>query len=80
VVSAPVLFVRYGSRADEVRVHLPEPVDRDVALVAWTGHPRVGQTISVRYDSANPGLAKQEGSQLWDGIALASIRGPDWPR
>lgn len=57
-MSAPVLFVRYGSRAGEVRVHLPVPVDRDVELVAWTGHPHVGQTISVRYDSANPGMAK----------------------
>jgi hypothetical protein len=70
-VSGTVLFVRYGSRADEVKVHLSEPVNRDVELVAWIGHPRVGQTIRVRYDSGNPGLAKQDGSQLWDAIALA---------
>lgn len=75
VVSAPVLFVRYGSRADEVKVHLPEPTDRDVELVAWTGHPHVGQTISVRYDSANPHWpALDRGPQRTRGSRLGRRR------
>jgi hypothetical protein len=70
VTPAQVLFVRYGSRADTVQVHLPPPGNRNVELVAWNGHPRVGQTISVRYDTANPGLAEGDGAGLWEGITL----------
>jgi len=71
VTTAQVTFVRYGSKADEVDVLLAPPLNRNVELVAWTGRPPVGQVIRVRYDPANPGLAAQEGSGLWGGIALA---------
>jgi hypothetical protein len=73
IVHAQVLAVRYGSRADEVQVRLPAPINRDVELVAWSGHPRVGDVIGVRYDRDNSGLAEQEGSWPWQGILFAFV-------
>jgi hypothetical protein len=71
VVNARVLAVRYGSRADNVRVELSRPVSRHVDLIAWTGHPQVGETISVRYDPHDSSLAEQDGTWPWDGVLAA---------
>jgi hypothetical protein len=62
VVQAEVVDVRYGTKADFVRVHLPVPIDRDVDLIRWVGRPRVGTSIPVRYDPSNPRRAEDDRS------------------
>jgi hypothetical protein len=73
VASGAVLFVRYEAKSEVVEVRLDSPVDRDVALAASAGEPAAGQAIRVRYDSANPGLAEQDGSHIWRPVRAFGV-------
>jgi hypothetical protein len=70
VVRADVVAARHGTRADFVTVRLTAPVGRTVDLMAWTGTPRPGDTMSVRYDPAYPAIAEQEGQWPWFTLSL----------
>jgi hypothetical protein len=70
VVQAEVVSARYGSRADFVRVRLPAPMDRADDLIAWSGAPRPGETIAVRYDPSSPAVAEQAGEWPWVTLSL----------
>jgi hypothetical protein len=61
VTTAEVVAVRYGTKADYVRVLLPEPVDEEVELTAWSGKPKVGDRLSVRYVPSRPDVAVETG-------------------
>ncbi len=56
-----------------VTVRLPPPVDRTVELGEWSGSPRAGDTVRVRYDPADPDNNEQSGSGHWIMVAVFAV-------
>jgi hypothetical protein len=71
VVRADVVAARHGSKSDYVTVRLPPPADQQADLIAWSGAPSPGDTISVRYDPASPQIASQAGQWPWLTLSLS---------
>ncbi len=69
VVYADVVAAQHG-RHSFVKVHLPPPVDQTADLMTWSGAPRPGDVIAVRYDPASPTVAEQAGQWPWLTLSL----------
>lgn len=65
VVQAEVVSSRHGSKSDYVQVRLPNPANTTVDLTAWSGTPRPGDTLAVRYIPSSPQVAAQDGQWPW---------------
>jgi hypothetical protein len=70
VVQAEVVSSRHGSKSDYVEVRLPPPASTTVDLTAWSGAPRTGDVIVVRYIPSSPEVASQDGQWPWFTTSL----------
>lgn len=70
VVQAEVVSSRHGSKSDYVEVRLPDPANTIVDLTAWSGTPRAGDVIAVRYLPSSPEVATQDGQWPWFTTSL----------
>lgn len=86
---ATVTQVDLASKDSHVTVHLRDPAPPDTArLLAWHGHPHIGQDLPVTYLAGQPVTVQQTGSYPWTRVLLpllvadalsASIWGPLLP-